>query len=125
MKPGFFNNWRKANLRSRRGISVSKSVQVTFGPHIDLPIDYCGCGQDPTVEFVCGEDVQLLTSLQHNHHALDGCNVDPVVGSHGRGVVVAQGSQPFAVQQLACLRNSTENEPAVLESIKASVVVQG
>src|SRR5437660_4605845 len=47
-----------------------------------------------------------------------------MVGSDGRGVVVARGSQPFAVQQLACLCNSTENQPAVLESIKASIVVQ-
>src|SRR6267378_3166925 len=57
--------------------------------------------------------------------ALGGCNVDPLIGSDGRGVVIAEGPQPFVIQQLACLCHSTENEPAVLESIKASIIVQG
>src|SRR5438445_3909127 len=47
-----------------------------------------------------------------------------MIGSDGRGVVIAESSQPFVIQQLSRLCHSTENEPAVLESIKASIVVQ-
>src|SRR5262249_12401078 len=45
-------------------------------------------------------------------------------GSHWRGVVVAWGSQSSAVDQLAGLCHSTENDAPVLESVKPTVVVQ-
>src|SRR6185295_15097452 len=66
-----------------------------------------------------------LRPNDHRHHALGGGNVDPIVGSHARGVVIAESSQPFVIQQLSGVCFSTVNQPAVLESIKASVVVQG
>ena len=53
-------------------------------------------------------------AIQHNDHALGGCDVDLVVGGHGRGVVVAQCSQPSAVQQFARLCHPAENDTAVL-----------
>ena len=62
-------------------VSLSKSVQVTFGSHVDVSLDQCRCGQDGPVKLVRSQNIQLFTSIQHHHHALFGCNVDLLVGS--------------------------------------------
>src|SRR5262245_41449323 len=66
----------------RRSTLVSKSVQVTFSPDVDFPVDYRRCCQDWTVEVVSRQYSQLLTCIQYNHYALGGCNVDFVVGRY-------------------------------------------
>ena len=65
-------------------LSLSKSVQVIFGSHINLSVDQRRCGQDGSVKLVCSQYTQFFTSIQHHQHALFGCNIDLLVGSHGR-----------------------------------------
>src|SRR5262249_55716428 len=74
-------------LRAR--YSLSKSVQVSLGSHVDGPVGYRRCGENAAVKLVSAKYIQFLTGLQHHHHALFRGNVDLLVGSHWRRIVVA------------------------------------
>jgi len=70
----------RAQVEGRARFSLSKSVQVIFGSHVDVAVDQRRCGEDRAVQLVFGQYVQLSTGIQHDHHALFGCNVDFIIG---------------------------------------------
>src|SRR2546423_959166 len=47
-----------------------------------------------------------------------------MIGSYGRGVVIAGSTQTFIIQQRACFCVATKHETAILERINPSVVVE-
>ena len=43
--------------------SLSKRVQVSVGPHVDIPIDEARRRENSTVKRVCRQDLQLVTGI--------------------------------------------------------------
>jgi hypothetical protein len=50
--------------------SLSKRVEVTIGPHVDVSVDEGRRGEDPTIESVCRQDLQLVTGIEHDNHTV-------------------------------------------------------
>ena len=63
-----------------RPLSTPEGVQSVFSSHVDFPVGNGWRGQNLAVEPVSGQDLQLRTGIQYNHHALLRRNVDLVVG---------------------------------------------
>ena len=101
-----------------------EGIQLALGSYVKFPVDNRGCGQYVAIKFVSGQHVQLLAGIEDRHNAFFRCDVDLVVGRHGRRVVISRRSRAAAVHQRACLRVSGENDAAVVECIEAPVVVK-